>query len=133
MIVKRSLSDPAEGHPATPETGAPDASEPGAVPVTLHPGVVGVLQALADPMRLAIVRHLAVVPECSCGSLGLPISKSTLSHHLHVLHAAGLVDGRWEGTRKLVHLNRTGLGLRFPGLLDAVLATPEADAPGSGD
>ncbi len=132
MIVKRSLSDPEAANPAPRPPGAPDASEAGAAPVTLHPGVVGVLQALADPMRLAIVRRLAVVRECSCGSLGLPISKSTLSHHLHVLYAAGLIDGRWEGTRKLVHLNRTELEPRFPGLLDAILATPEADAAGSG-
>ncbi len=132
MIVKRSLSDAAGGHPGLGAPGAPDAYEPGAAPVTLHPGVVGVLQALADPMRLAIVRRLAEVPECSCGSLGLPISKSTLSHHLHVLHDAGLIEGRWEGTRKLVRLNRTELEPRFPGLLDAILATPEVDAAGSG-
>ncbi len=97
----------------------------------LHPGVVGVLQALADPMRLEIVRRLASRRECPCGALGLPISKSTLSHHLHVLRSAGIVVQREEGTRRMTSLDREGLERRFPGLLDAVLASdPPEPAPG---
>jgi DNA-binding transcriptional ArsR family regulator len=93
----------------------------------LEPGVVGVLQALADPMRLAIVRRLAAGDECPCGALGLPISKSTLSHHLHVLRAAGVVVQRGDGTRRLTSLDREGLDRRFPGLVDALLAAPGPD------
>ena len=96
----------------------------------LSPGVVGVLQALADPMRLAIVRRLGSDLECRCGGFGLPISKSTLTHHLHVLRAAGVVLQREEGTRRMTSLNREGLERRFPGLLDAVLtAAPEPELP----
>ena len=95
----------------------------------LHPGVVGVLEALAAPMRMAIVRRLASGVECPCGWLGLPISKSTLTHHLHVLHAAGIVVKREEGTRRMLSLDREGMGRRYPGLLDAILAAPEPTAP----
>jgi DNA-binding transcriptional ArsR family regulator len=109
MIVKQ----------APPET-APEAPLP-----ELHPGVAGVLQALADPMRLAIVRRLADGAECPCGAMGLPISKSTLSHHLHVLRSAGIVVQREEGTRRMTSLDRAGLDRRFPGLLDAVLSAGE--------
>ena len=93
----------------------------------LHPGVVGVLEALADPMRMAIVRRLASGIECPCGWLGLPISKSTLTHHLHVLHAAGIVIKREEGTRRMLSLDREGMERRYPGLLDAILAAPETE------
>ncbi len=101
----------------------------GAASPPLHPGVVGVLQALADPMRLAIVRRLASGDECPCGALRLPISKSTMSHHLHVLRAAGIVTQREEGTRRMTSLDREGLDLRFPGLVDAILAAPDPELP----
>jgi len=93
----------------------------------LHPGVVGVLEALADPMRMAIIGRLASGIECPCGWLGLPISKSTLTHHLHVLHAAGIVIKREEGTRRMLSLDREGMERRYPGLLDAILAAPETE------
>ncbi|MGO8686971.1 MAG: ArsR/SmtB family transcription factor [Candidatus Dormibacteria bacterium] len=93
----------------------------------LHPGVVGVLEALADPMRMAIVRRLASGVECPCGWLGLPITKSTLTHHLHVLQAAGIVVKRVDGTRRMVSLDRGGMERRYPGLLDAVLSAPDPE------
>jgi DNA-binding transcriptional ArsR family regulator len=94
----------------------------------LHAGIIGVLQALADPMRLAIVRRLAAGSECACGALGMPISKSTLTHHLHVLRAAGIIVQREEGTRRMTSLDRDGLERRFPGLLESVLAAPDQEA-----
>lgn len=121
--------------PSAPDTGLP---YPAGAEVAGHhaypfpelgPGVVGVLQALADPMRLAIVRRLGSGLECSCGGFGLPISKSTLTHHLHVLRSAGIVVQREDGTRRMTSLNREALDGRFPGLLDAVLAAPEPDPP----
>ncbi|HXZ99371.1 MAG TPA: helix-turn-helix transcriptional regulator [Candidatus Binatia bacterium] len=122
------------------QSGELDTADPGAItalcgpaqlpaPPQLHPGVAGVLQALADPMRLAIVRRLAAGTECPCGALGLPISKSTLSHHLHVLRAAGIVVQREEGTRRMTKLDRAGLDRRFPGLLEAVLAARDPELP----
>ena len=83
-----------------------------------------VLQALADPVRLEMIRQLGgcgTDGEMSCGQLDLPVSKSTGTHHLKILRAAGLVAERGEGTRKYLHLRRDGINRRFPGLLDSVL------------
>jgi DNA-binding transcriptional ArsR family regulator len=88
-----------------------------------------VLHALSDPVRLAVVAHLANQGENPCGSLSCKVAKSTLSHHLKVLREAGLTHTRAEGTQRLLSLRRTELDTRFPGLLDAVLRS----ANGSGD
>jgi DNA-binding transcriptional ArsR family regulator len=82
-----------------------------------------VLHALSDPQRLSIVRQLADRDEPSaCGSFGLDVSKSTLTHHFRVLREAGVVSQEIAGTSKLNSLRREDLDARFPGLLDAVLA-----------
>ena len=62
-----------------------------------------VLRALADPARLRLVSLLAAAPDAECcgcdltGPLGL--SQPTVSHHLKVLHDAGLLSrerrGKW--------------------------------------
>jgi DNA-binding transcriptional ArsR family regulator len=83
-----------------------------------------VLHALADPVRLEIVRQVGGCPEGSaltCGELELPVSKSTGSHHLKILHRAGITSEREQGTRKFIRLRRGDLERRFPGLLDSVL------------
>ena len=81
-----------------------------------------VLHALSDPVRLEIVRYLALQGECPCGSLDVPVAKSTLSHHLKVLRQAGLTQTRADGTQRLVSLRKIEVETRFPRLLDAVLA-----------
>jgi DNA-binding transcriptional ArsR family regulator len=81
-----------------------------------------VLQALGDPVRLEIVRRLAIDGERTCGTFELGISKATRSHHLKVLREAGVTHTRREGTHRHVSLRRDDLEARFPGLLDAVLA-----------
>ena len=65
--------------------------------------LAGVLRALADPARLRLVSLLAAAPNAECcgcdltGPLGL--AQPTVSHHLKVLHEAGLLTrerrGRW--------------------------------------
>jgi ArsR family transcriptional regulator len=57
--------------------------------------------ALADPVRLRILSALATAPGgaiCAC-DLAEPIGKSqpTVSHHLKVLKAAGLVTAQRDG------------------------------------
>jgi DNA-binding transcriptional ArsR family regulator len=79
-----------------------------------------VMQALADDSRLAIVREIAANGEMPCGSLELPISKATKSHHLKVLREAGITETRTEGTRHFVTLRSVDLDARFPGLLNAI-------------
>lgn len=81
-----------------------------------------VLAALADPVRLSIVRELANddTPR-PCGTLDLTVGKSTASHHFRVLREAGVTIVREEGRTRLTALNRSGLDAAFPGLLDSVL------------
>ena len=82
-----------------------------------------VLHALSDPVRLEIVQTLANCGhEVSSGRLEVPVSKSTLTHHLKVLREAGLTRTRSEGVQRLVSLRRDDIEARFPGLLDCVLS-----------
>ena len=96
-----------------------------------HPGVdelklTEVMAALGDPLRVGLVRLLSDGVERNFGELRAPVAKSTLSHHLKVLRAAGITCSREEGTRCYVRLRRDDLESRFPQLLDAVL-TAAAD------
>jgi DNA-binding transcriptional ArsR family regulator len=84
--------------------------------------LTGVLHALADPMRLEIVRSLASGSEIRCGAFELPVTKSTRTHHFRVLRESGVIEQRPEGTALVNRLRRTELDERFPGLLDSVLS-----------
>lgn len=81
----------------------------------------GVLYALGDPTRLAIVQRLAEKGEQACAALEVPIAKSTLSHHFRVLRESGILYCRKEGTQHINSLRREDLNALFPGLLDTVL------------
>lgn len=110
---------------------APDLDAPAG---TDDADLVTVLQALSDPVRLEIVRQLAGCDEgsaLSCGQIELEVTKSTASHHLKTLRAAGITAEREEGTRKFTWLRKDELESRFPGLLDAVLCAAVAEAPSS--
>ncbi len=93
--------------------------ETGPVPVA---GITTLLQALADPVRLAIVGDLArsEAPIC-CGQLHVPVTKSTLSHHLQVLREAGLIEQRCDGTRRYTRLRLEDVERSYPGLLASLL------------
>jgi DNA-binding transcriptional ArsR family regulator len=105
-------------------------SKTAALPPIVHPSrdeitVEGVLRALADPVRLGIVRQLAAADcEIACGALTVPVTKSTITHHLSILRQAGVVTGRQEGTTRFNSLRRKDLDALFPGLLAGVLAAP---------
>ncbi len=87
--------------------------------------VADVLYALSDPVRLTIVKGLAANGGRACGTFNLPVAKSTASHHLRVLRAAGIIRMEPDGTQYLNTLRREDLDSRFPGLLDAVLRAAE--------
>ena len=82
------------------------------------------LAAVADPGRREIMRELAAAPEWTkaCGTFDLPVTKATRSHHFAVLRAAGLIEQRDEGPRRLNRLRRPEFDEAFPGLLDLVLS-----------
>ena len=93
--------------------------------------VLTVLQALSDPVRLAIVRRLAEAEDDNgvmCGQLGMTVSKSTGSHHLKTLHRSGITAERQQGVCKFIRLRRAELDERFPGLIESVLAASGAPA-----
>jgi DNA-binding transcriptional ArsR family regulator len=83
--------------------------------------LAAVLHALSDPVRLQIVGGLSDGAERACGSFGLPVTKSTCTHHFRVLREAGVIHQRQDGTSRLNSLRRDDLEARFPGLLDTVL------------
>lgn len=94
-----------------------------------------VLAALADPIRLRTVVELAGTELASgeCGQrCAADAPKSTLSHHFRVLREAGVTTTRIEGAHRYVTLRERDLNQRFPGLLDAVLASQAPHSPTAG-
>jgi DNA-binding transcriptional ArsR family regulator len=86
-----------------------------------------VLHALSDPQRLHIVRELAGDSQPRpCGTIELPVTKSTMTHHFRVLREAGVIWQERQGTTKLTSLRREDLDDRFPGLLEAVMSSAPA-------
>lgn len=81
-----------------------------------------VLHALGDPVRLALVRHMAEDGESACSPDGVDVPRSTLSNHWRILREARITQTRRIGKARLMTLRRTDLDARFPGLLAAVLA-----------
>ena len=61
---------------------------------------IRLLQALADPTRLAIVRELAGSPEvCACDFTSCcDVRQPTVSHHLRVLREAGVIESERRGS-----------------------------------
>ncbi|WP_199550415.1 helix-turn-helix transcriptional regulator [Streptomyces sp. N35] len=89
-----------------------------------------VLKALSDPLRYQVIATLAGLPdstERTCTSFGLPVSKSTRTHHFRILREAGLVRQVDRGNSRSAQLRRADIERRFPGLLG--LVTDNAQLP----
>ena len=87
----------------------------------------GVLNALANPVRLQIVQRLAGGEELTCGTVLPDVPASSATHHWRVLRESGVLFARRQ-SRVIVHsLRRDDLDARFPGLLDAVLAAKASE------
>ena len=68
---------------------------------------VMLLSALADPVRLSIVRQLAAADDvCACDFTECcTVSQPTISHHLKVLREAGVVVSERQGTNIVYSLS----------------------------
>ena len=94
------------------------------------PGVVEplvVLQAVADPVRWAVLATLAQAPRCVCKlQEQVPIAGNLLSYHLKVLREAGLVTtsrrGRWVDYA-LAHDAAERMSAALPGARVSVTVT----------
>ena len=80
------------------------------------------LKVLADPARLRLLSLIASQPEgeaCVCDlTAPLALKQPTVSHHLRVLHEAGLLDRERRGTWVYYRV----LPERLSGLRDALRA-----------
>lgn len=118
-----------QGHPADAGSQGHGHRPP---PEHTHPDDVSLttaLAALADPMRLRLIRELAQSAdwERTCGSFDVPIGKAALSHHFAVLRAAGLLEQRDLGAKRANRLRRAEFERRFPGLLELALRDGRRD------
>lgn len=94
-------------------------------PTVAEMDLPAVLDALSDPIRLAILhRYLvdAAGGTRSCGWVGVDRPKSTLTHHFRVLREAGLLEQHQEGLTRSSRVRVDEVEQRFPGLLDLVVA-----------
>jgi DNA-binding transcriptional ArsR family regulator len=71
---------------------------------------VHVLEALADPVRRAILERLAD-GEVGAGEIAaaFPVSRPAISRHLRILREAGLVTSRVHGQQRIYALDRRPL------------------------
>lgn len=92
------------------------------------------LYALADPVRLEIVRRLAA-GTCSLNCTAAApanLPKSTQSHHFQILREAGLVRSERRGTEVVNTLRCEEIEQRFPGVMSAILKAAKPVCPESG-
>jgi DNA-binding transcriptional ArsR family regulator len=90
--------------------------------------LAGVLGALADPMRLRIVKSLIAKDECMSCTEAAPcpdMAKSTLSNHFRILREAGLVRTSKQGVEHRNVLRDDDINARFPKLLKTILSFPD--------
>jgi DNA-binding transcriptional ArsR family regulator len=86
-----------------------------------------VLSALADPVRLEMVRRLRNAGSpMPCARLYDGINKSTATHHFKILREAGLTDRRVIGGQTHQQLRLEDVEAAYPGVLSSILAAPPA-------
>jgi DNA-binding transcriptional ArsR family regulator len=87
--------------------------------------LVDVLRALSDPTRLQIVRVLGdgkPHPK-NIDEWGLDAQKSALAYHFKSLREAGITNTLVHGRMHEIQLRRGELDAKFPGLIDALIAS----------
>jgi DNA-binding transcriptional ArsR family regulator len=94
--------------------------------------VAGILHALADPVRLAIIGELLKAESgMNCtettGKLEMAMPKSTCSQHYRILREAGLIESERKGVELTSRVRLKELEGRFPGLLQSILKAHERE------
>lgn len=94
----------------------------------VHPAIEdikleSVLYALADPVRLAIVKTLAMrgCPTNCQTAAPENLPKSTQSHHYQVLREAGLIRSERRGTEVVNTLRCGEIDDKYPGLIASIM------------
>jgi DNA-binding transcriptional ArsR family regulator len=90
--------------------------------------LAGVLAALADPMRLRIVKNLIERNDCMSCTQAAPcpeMAKSTLSNHFRILREAGLIQTSKKGVEHRNIVREADINARFPKLLKTILGAAE--------
>jgi DNA-binding transcriptional ArsR family regulator len=90
--------------------------------------LAGVLAALADPMRLRIVKSLLARNDCMSCTQAAPcpeMAKSTLSNHFRVLREAGLIQTSKKGVEHRNVVREADINARFPRLLKTIVGVSE--------
>lgn len=88
-----------------------------ALPVPEGPAAAEALaelaRALGHPARVTILQALLARQSCVAGELAeeLPLAASTVSQHLKVLKASGLIKGQVDGPRRCYCVDQTVLEL----------------------
>ena len=110
MKCSAPLAAPLAAPVAAPHAAADDA------------GLSAGLAALAHPVRLTILRHLAEHDACCCREVveRIDLAQSTVSQHLKVLVAAGLVLYEPQNRRSRYTVNRPALD-RLSGQMGALV------------
>lgn len=93
--------------------------------------IASLAKALAHPARVKIVTFLLSRPGCIGGDIvdQVGLAQSTVSEHLRILKASGLVRGTIEYPRICYSLDPAAIA-PLRALIDAVAARPqEAEAP----
>jgi ArsR family transcriptional regulator len=73
--------------------------------------IAALAKALAHPARLRIIRLLQATPGCIGGDIveAVGLAQSTVSEHLRILKAAGVITGEIDGPRVCYALNPSAL------------------------
>ena len=90
--------------------------------------LAGVLAALADPMRLRIVKSLLQQDDCMSCKEAAPcpdMAKSTLSNHFRILREAGLIETTKKGVEHRNVVREADINARFPRLLKMIVRFAE--------
>lgn len=79
--------------------------------VTDETTTAALAKALAHPARIRILRLLQAAPGCIGGDIvgAVGLAQSTVSEHLRILKAAGVITGEIDGPRVCYALNPAAL------------------------